>query len=95
MSKEKAGLVKAHCPGMGVGGKPKYLTMGAMFKDSVTGKFSIKIDMIPAVGTNWSGWCNVFEETEIDRRQQSGQANAKPAGVRSNFRDFPEDDIPF
>lgn len=66
MSKEKAGLVKAHCPGQGIDGKPKYLTMGVMFRDSDTGKFSIKIDLIPALGSGWSGWCNVFPENSLD-----------------------------
>lgn len=89
MSKEKAGLVKAHCPGMGVDGKPRYLTMGAMFKDTVTGKFSIKIDMIPAGGSNWSGWCNVFEETEIDRRREA------PARAPNGPANLSDDDIPF
>jgi hypothetical protein len=84
MSKEKAGLVKAHCPGKGLDGKPKYITMGAMFKDSVTGRFSIKLDSIPVGDSGWSGWCNVFEETEKDRPRSA----PRPAV-------FDEDDIPF
>jgi hypothetical protein len=90
MSKEKAGLVKAHCPGKGLDGKPKYITMGAMFKDSETGRFSIKLDSIPVGDSGWSGWCNVFEETEIDRRQ-AGTAGPKP---KSRFI-AEDDDIPF
>lgn len=90
MSKEKAGLVKAHCPGKGIDGKPKYITMGAMFKDSMTGKFSIKIDTIPVGDSGWSGWCNVFEETEIDRRQAG-----TPAPTARPSVNLPESDIPF
>ena len=85
MSKEKAGLVKAHCPGKGLGGKPRYMTIGAMFRDSVSGNFSIKLDFIPVGDSGWSGWCNVFEETEKDRT---------PA-ARSAFTPPDDDDVPF
>ena len=83
MSKEKVGLVKAHCPGKGIDGKPRYLTLGAMFRDPVSDRYSIKLDFIPVGDSGWSGWCNVFPETAKDR----------PAETAS--KSLPDDDIPF
>ena len=85
MSKEKAGLVKAHCPGKGLNGKPRYMTIGAMFKDTVSGNFSIKLDFIPVGDSGWSGWCNVFQETEMDRPTRANIAMNSPS----------DDDAPF
>jgi hypothetical protein len=85
MSKEKAGLVKAHCPGKGLNGKSRYLTIGAMFRDTASGNFSIKLDFIPVGDSGWSGWCNVFQETAMDRPEKDG----------SKFSPPDDSDIPF
>lgn len=93
MSKDFAGFIKAHCPGKGKDGKPRYITMGSAYKDSATGNVSFKIDSLPIEGSGWSGWCNVFQENEMDR------SGARPAtGTPSKSRFTPqldEDDIPF
>jgi len=56
-AKTYIGIACAHMP-QPDGAKAKYPRIGSAFEDT-EGRISIKIDTLP-VGTNWSGWVNVF-----------------------------------
>ena len=43
--------------------KPRWVTIGAIFKNSETGKSSMKIDAMP-VGGEWDGWVQMFTPEE-------------------------------
>ena len=85
MSKLLVGDAKAHIPGKGAE-KPRYLTIGALFKDSENGRLSLKIDTLPIAESGWTGWVNVFE--------RDGSGNYKKAGSAPST-EIPEDDVPF
>lgn len=79
MPLDRLGLVKAHIPNT-TGGELKYITVGAAWRDSNTGRIAIKLNAMP-LDKRWAGWLNIFEQDKDEVRKEP-----PPGG---------EDDIPF
>lgn len=76
-------MLRAYIPGAGEEGKPRYVTIGALFTRP-NGSPVVKLDSIPTDG-RWQGWVNAYPWEEKDKLP------AKKAAKSS----ISDDDIPF
>ncbi len=79
-------VLRAHIPGAGEGGKPRYVTIGTLFTRP-DGTPVVKLDSIPTDG-RWQGWVNAYPwESKEKAATEEKKSAAKP--------DLSDDDIPF
>lgn len=76
--------------------KSRYLNVGAVFEND-RGNLSMKLEALP-VGTEWSGWLQLFEPREQDgqrgRTEQRQEPQRRSAPGPSGVEDY-DDGIPF